>query len=104
VKNIPKVIYLQVDPENEGDGDFNELQKESLNGITWSADKINKNDIEYFSAADIKQRYDWIVRVAGEYRKRIEEFPDSKAKEIWFYRMNGLNKAAKQFQNLFIKE
>jgi len=53
---------------------------------------------------DVKQRYDWIVRVADGYREMIEEFPDHEGTELWLYRMNGLKQAAKQFQNLFIKE
>jgi len=53
---------------------------------------------------DVKQRYDWTVRVADGYREMIEEFPDHEGTEPWFYRMNGLKQAAKQFQNLFIKE
>lgn len=42
MKNIPKKIYLQVDPENVKPEDFNELHE-----VTWSVDRINKNDIEY---------------------------------------------------------
>ena len=103
MKNIPKVIYLQVDPENEG-GDFNELQKESLNGITWSVDKINENDVGYFSAADIKQRYDWIVRTSKDYQEMIGSDRILGTKETWRDRKIGLDKAIKQFQNLFIKE
>lgn len=47
----PKKIYLQADPENEKPKDF-----ENLEGITWCADKINNNDIEYIRA-DVMQQY-----------------------------------------------
>lgn len=43
MKNIPNRIYLQIDPENEKPETFNEL-----NGVTWSVDKINDNDIPYY--------------------------------------------------------
>jgi len=42
VKNIPKRIYLQVDPENEKPEDFKELIE-----VTWCEDRINTTDIEY---------------------------------------------------------
>ena len=42
MKNIPKRIYLQIDPENEKPEDFVELDE-----VTWCEDRINKNDIEY---------------------------------------------------------
>lgn len=43
MENIPKKIYLQVDPENEKPEDFNELGE-----VTWCRDKINNNDIPYY--------------------------------------------------------
>jgi hypothetical protein len=42
MKNIPKKIYLQVDPDCEKPDDFNKLV-----GITWSSDKINDTDLVY---------------------------------------------------------
>lgn len=42
MKNIPKKIYLQVDPDNENPENFEELI-----GITWCDERINDNDIEY---------------------------------------------------------
>ena len=43
IKNIPAKIYLQIgEPECE---DFNEI--ELKNEVTWCADRINPNDIEY---------------------------------------------------------
>jgi hypothetical protein len=44
MKNLPKKIYLQVDPENECDEntDFN-----SLAGVSWCEERINDSDIEY---------------------------------------------------------
>lgn len=42
MKNVPKVIFLQVDADGETPEDFEELY-----GVSWCADKINQNDIEY---------------------------------------------------------
>ena len=42
MKNVPKKIYLQVDPDNESPEDYNELRE-----VTFSTDQINENDIEY---------------------------------------------------------
>ena len=42
MKNVPKIIYLQVDPENEDPDNFNDLSE-----VTWCKDKINDTDIEY---------------------------------------------------------
>lgn len=42
--NIPKTIYLQIGedcPTDDGE-DFNKLY-----GVTWCAERINENDIEY---------------------------------------------------------
>ena len=43
MKGIPSKIYLQVDPDNEKPEFFGELE-----GITWSVNKINKNDVSYY--------------------------------------------------------
>ena len=42
MKNIPPKIYLQVDADGETPEDFNELHE-----VSWCADRIYKNDIEY---------------------------------------------------------
>lgn len=42
MKNLPKRIYLQVDPDNENPEDFNELS-----GVTWCAERVNKSDIKF---------------------------------------------------------
>lgn len=43
IKNLPKKIYLQIGDIDANNGvDFDELT-----GVTWCADKINDNDIEY---------------------------------------------------------
>ena len=42
MKNIPRKIYLQIDPENEKPKDFKDLVE-----VTWCQDKINDTDIEY---------------------------------------------------------
>ena len=42
MKNLPKRIFLQVDPEKEYPEDFNDLSE-----ITWCIDRICDTDIEY---------------------------------------------------------
>ena len=42
MKNIPKVIYLQIYADGETPEDFNELD-----GVSWCTEKINPNDIEF---------------------------------------------------------
>jgi hypothetical protein len=42
MKNIPDKIYLQIDADGETPEDFNELH-----GVSWCADRIYPNDIEY---------------------------------------------------------
>jgi hypothetical protein len=42
MKNIPKVIYLQIDADGETPEDFNELD-----GVSWCTEKINENDLEF---------------------------------------------------------
>jgi hypothetical protein len=46
MKNVPDKIYLQIDADGETPEDFSELA-----GVSWCADKINDNDIEYVLAA-----------------------------------------------------
>jgi hypothetical protein len=41
MKNVPEQIYLQIGEECDSE-DFNELHE-----VTWSADRINDNDILY---------------------------------------------------------
>ena len=43
ITNIPKKIYLQVGETDDDANDFEILK----NDVTWCADKIYKNDIEY---------------------------------------------------------
>ena len=50
MKNIPKKIYLQVDPDKEDPEDFKEL-----NEVTFSEDKINDNDIKYYNADTVQE-------------------------------------------------
>lgn len=56
-KNTPKKIYLNISDDEtlEDEVDF-----ESLDGITWSQDKINKNDIEYVLNND--ESLFWLIR------------------------------------------
>lgn len=42
IKNAPDKIYLQIGEDCPDDADFKEL-----NGVSWAAQKINHNDIEY---------------------------------------------------------
>ena len=49
MKNIPKRIYLQIDPENEKPEDFNELSE-----VTWCQDRIFETDICYIRAGVAK--------------------------------------------------
>ena len=42
MKNLPKKIYLQVDPDGEMPDDFKELAE-----VTWCSERINKSVIEY---------------------------------------------------------
>ena len=41
IKNVPKSIYLNID------GDISDCKFNDLSEITWSEEKINKNDIKY---------------------------------------------------------
>jgi len=50
MKNIPPVIYLQVDPENERPEDFNKLAE-----VTWCKDRIFKTDLTYYRRASKKK-------------------------------------------------
>ena len=49
MKNLPKRIFLQIDPENEKPEDFKELSE-----VTWCEDRINDSDIEYILKPKIK--------------------------------------------------
>lgn len=60
VVDAPKRIWLQHDPENDG-GPFNEAHE-----VTWCADKINDNDIEYVRADLHRARCE-------EYRAKLRE-------------------------------
>ena len=49
MQNIPKTIYLQIGkdcPTDDGE-DFNKLY-----GVTWCAERINENDIEFVLKED----------------------------------------------------
>jgi hypothetical protein len=48
MKNIPKIIYLQIDADGETPEDFKDLS-----GISWCADKIHDNDIEYVLSSEL---------------------------------------------------
>ena len=43
MKKIPKIIYLQIGEDCPDDISF-----EDLSEVSWCADKINENDIEYY--------------------------------------------------------
>ena len=53
MKNIPKKIYLQIDPEKENPEDFKELRE-----VTWCEDRINDNDVEYIMESEIAKKLD----------------------------------------------
>ena len=68
MKNIPDIIYLQVDPENEKPEDFKELGE-----VTWCQDRINDSDIEYKSTASINDLLDLIYKMMVKSEKRIDD-------------------------------
>ena len=51
MKNIPKIIYLQIDADGETPEDFKELV-----GVTWCTKKMNPNDIEFILNGDTEKR------------------------------------------------
>lgn len=59
MKNIPKQIFLQVDPECENTEDFNDLYE-----VSWCSERINNSDIKFllsdvvFSEAELKAKLD----------------------------------------------
>jgi len=53
MENIPKKIYLQIGEDCPHDVDFNELV-----GVSWCADKINENDIEFVLVREDENPFD----------------------------------------------
>ena len=51
IKNAPKVIYLRLGENEEGE-DFEGDFEEAPNDITWSEDQSSPNDIKYILADD----------------------------------------------------
>ena len=59
--NAPKAIWLQVDPEGDGPGEW-----DTHSDATWCVDKINNNDIEYVRAdliEDIERQRDKLLTI-----------------------------------------
>jgi len=54
MKNIPKKIYLQIDPYENGFDDFEEAMQD---GITWDVKKINDSDIAFIQLDSIEEVY-----------------------------------------------
>lgn len=74
MKNEPKKVYLQIgdvwdgtDPELD---DFKELAE-----VTWCADRIWPNDLEYVSVNTIREWMDEYL--SWEYRDSLEKLLDS---------------------------
>lgn len=51
MKNIPDKIYLQIGADTPKDVDFKDLDE-----VTWCADKISENDIEYVRVKNTDSR------------------------------------------------
>ena len=52
--NTPKVIYLQICGTCQ-DNDCDKCNFDNLSEVTWSEDKINDNDVAYFSEEHIRE-------------------------------------------------
>lgn len=50
MKNEPKRIYIQVGEDCPKDADFNELHE-----VTHSTERINNNDLEYYSKTEVNE-------------------------------------------------
>lgn len=51
MKNIPNKIYLQIGDDTPKYIDFNDLDE-----VTWCADRISENDIEYIRVKNMDSR------------------------------------------------
>lgn len=56
MKNVPDVIYLQIDPENEDCEDFSELD------TTYCEDKINEKDLKYLLSTPSRENVDLLLK------------------------------------------
>jgi hypothetical protein len=70
MKNIPKKIYLQIGEDCDCK-DWNEIYPSSE--ITWCADNINNNDIEYKLATNDNKSIDEIEECAEMILKNLED-------------------------------
>lgn len=81
MKNLPKKIYLQVDPQPYGYKTFEEACKQEE--VNWCEDKINNNDVEYV-LSELQQTVleqpgnkvfsiDFVVWLVGHDRETIEQ-------------------------------
>ena len=69
MKNIPKVIYLQVFEDGESCDDFNELVS---GAVSWCSDRINKSDIRY--VLDKKVYNERLIDFLHWYRRQPFEY------------------------------
>lgn len=81
MKNVPKKIYLQVDADGETPEDFIDLA-----GVSWCADKINDNDIEYVLASlpskpfgDVEEMDKWLDWFEGYISNQIMNYNNPNA-------------------------
>jgi len=49
MKNIPKIIYLNIDTDIEEVKDFKELSE-----VSWCTDKINSTDLKYIHVSELE--------------------------------------------------
>lgn len=122
IQNLPKSVFLQIDPENESPEDFNELAE-----VIWHKERINDTDIEYILKPK-KKRFvpptltEWInYFVESGYKKDVAELAwrgynvanwyDSQGKKIKNWKQKALhvwfkdiNKERSVDQNKWINE
>jgi hypothetical protein len=65
MENKPDKIYLQIDAKGDTPNDFKELF-----GVTWCAEKINDNDLDYISAERVKELEKEVQKWKSMYNER----------------------------------
>jgi len=70
MKNIPKKIYLQIDPYENGFDDFEEAMQD---GITWDVKKIHDSDIAFIQLDFIEEFYQKLDELPGGINALIKE-------------------------------
>ena len=85
LKNVPNNIFLNIGYEPEKSDDFNDLGE-----VTWCADKVNDNDIEY------QRKPIW-----HDLRKNPDDFPKTENEVLIIVRRSKYQKITfKAFYNL----